>query len=143
MHCGGGADSIGRGECRWNRFGLFKNLKGLYIDLKAGKLENMKATLDIPDDLYKRVKARSAMEGKPIRSVAIELFQRWIQAPSAMDDKNGSVSLFAEDYKNYPWLKLARKYISGNQSSDFADIKKSIAMGWAKENAVGREVSEE
>ena len=72
--------------------------------------KNMKATLDIPDDLYKRVKARSAMEGKPIRSVAIELFQIWIQTPSDTGVENESVSLSTEDYKKYPWLELARKY---------------------------------
>ena len=33
----------------------------------------MKATLKIPDDLYRRVKARSAMEGRPMRSVAVQL----------------------------------------------------------------------
>jgi len=105
---------------------------------KDGKLGNMKATLDIPDDLYKRVKARSALEGKPIRSVAIELFQRWIQAPSDIEDKTESASLSAEDYKKYPWLDLARKYINGNQSSEFAEIKKSIAMGWAKVRGVSQ-----
>jgi len=110
---------------------------------KDGKLGNMKATLDIPDDLYKRVKVRSALEGKPIRSVAIELFQRWIQTPSDVDDKKESVSLSAEDYKKYPWLEFSRKYINGNQSSEFAEIRKSIAMGWAKETAISREASDE
>jgi hypothetical protein len=103
----------------------------------------MKATLDIPDDLYKRVKARSAMEGKPIRSVAIELFQIWIQTPSDTGVENESVSLSAEDYKKYPWLELARRHKNGNQSSDFREIKKSIAMGWAKETGVGGEIADE
>ncbi len=110
---------------------------------KDGKLVNMKATLDIPDDLYKRVKARSALEGRPIRSVAIELFQSWIQTPSDTEDKNESALLSSEDYEKYPWLKLARKYINISQSSDFIDIKKSIAMGWAKETTVGREATDE
>ncbi len=116
---------------------------GLDIVRKDGKLANMKATLDIPDDLYKRVKVRSALEGKPIRSVAIELFQRWIQTPFDVEDKKESGSLSAEDYKKYPWLELSRQYMNGNQSSDFAEIKKSIAMGWAKETAVGRDASDE
>jgi hypothetical protein len=38
----------------------------------------MKATIDIPDDLYRRVKARSAMLGRPVREVTIELFRRWL-----------------------------------------------------------------
>lgn len=103
----------------------------------------MKATLDIPDDLYKRVKARSALEGKPIRSVAIELFQTWIQRPSDTDIENESASLSLEDYKKYPWLELARKYKNGNPSSDFREIKKSIGMGWATETHVGGETADE
>jgi hypothetical protein len=75
--------------------------------------------------------------------VAIELFQRWIQTPADVEDKKESVSLSAEDYKKYPWLDLARKYMSGNKSSDFAEIKKSIAKGWAKETAVARDASDE
>jgi hypothetical protein len=43
----------------------------------------MKATLDIPDDLYRRVKARSALEGRTLRSVAIELFQTWLHGQPA------------------------------------------------------------
>jgi hypothetical protein len=107
----------------------------LDIDQKYGKLENMKATLDIPDDLYKSIKVRSALEGKPIRSVAIELFQTWIQTPSDTEKNDKPISLSAEDYKKYPWLELAFKYITGNQASDFKEIKKSIALGWAKETA--------
>ncbi len=40
----------------------------------------MKATIEIPDDLYRRVKAKSAMEGRTVRAVAVELFQRWTEA---------------------------------------------------------------
>ena len=39
----------------------------------------MKATIDVPDDLYRRVKAKSAMEGRPIRAVVIELLADWLQ----------------------------------------------------------------
>jgi hypothetical protein len=38
----------------------------------------MKATIDVPDDLYRKVKARSALLGKPIREVTIELYERWL-----------------------------------------------------------------
>lgn len=47
----------------------------------------MKATIDIPDDLYRQVKARSAEEGRRIREVAAELFRNWLNqetdAPAA------------------------------------------------------------
>ena len=43
----------------------------------------MKATIDIPDDLYRRVKARSALLGRTVREVSIELYQRWLgEAPA-------------------------------------------------------------
>lgn len=32
----------------------------------------MKATIEIPDELYRRVKAKSALEGRPVREVALE-----------------------------------------------------------------------
>lgn len=41
----------------------------------------MKATLDIPDALYRRVKAKSAMAGHPAREVAIRLFSEWVEEP--------------------------------------------------------------
>jgi hypothetical protein len=40
----------------------------------------MKTTIDIPDDLYRKVKAKSALLGKPIRQITIELYQQWLQS---------------------------------------------------------------
>lgn len=39
----------------------------------------MKATIDVPDGLYRRVKARSAMEGRSVRDVTVLLFERWLE----------------------------------------------------------------
>jgi hypothetical protein len=38
----------------------------------------MRTTLDIPDDLYRQVKARAALEGKSVREVTTELYGRWL-----------------------------------------------------------------
>lgn len=38
----------------------------------------MKATVDIPDPLYRQVKARAALEGRAVRDVTIELYERWL-----------------------------------------------------------------
>ena len=38
----------------------------------------MKATIEIPDELYRKVKAKSALQGRPIRAVTVELFERWL-----------------------------------------------------------------
>lgn len=37
-----------------------------------------KATIEFPDDLYRKVKAKSALEGRSVRSVALDLFRRWL-----------------------------------------------------------------
>lgn len=43
----------------------------------------MKATIDIPDELYRRVKAKTVEEGRKIREVTIELFQGWLVGGNA------------------------------------------------------------
>jgi plasmid stability protein len=44
----------------------------------------MKTSIDLPDELYRRVKARSAMEGRAVREVATELLTEWVdRKPSA------------------------------------------------------------
>ena len=63
----------------------------------------MKATIEIPDDLYRRVKARSALEGRSVRSVAIELFQRWLNEDVAAPD------LTPEQWLE-EWLRLGEEY---------------------------------
>jgi hypothetical protein len=43
----------------------------------------MKATIEIPDELYRRVKAKSALQGRAIRDVTIELYRHWLAADTA------------------------------------------------------------
>jgi hypothetical protein len=47
----------------------------------------MKATIDIPDALYRQVKARAALQGRAIRDVTIELFEVWLAAGMAVSDR--------------------------------------------------------
>jgi hypothetical protein len=39
----------------------------------------MKTSLDLPDDLYRRVKSKSALEGRAVREVATALFSAWVE----------------------------------------------------------------
>lgn len=39
----------------------------------------MKATIDVPDELYREVKAKNALLGKPVREVTVELYRQWIE----------------------------------------------------------------
>lgn len=38
----------------------------------------MKATIDIPDDLYRQVKSEAAVRGLTIREVTARLYRRWL-----------------------------------------------------------------
>jgi hypothetical protein len=49
----------------------------------------MKATIDIPDDLYRRVKANTALKGRTVRDVTIELFRNWVQEPGSTTQATG------------------------------------------------------
>ena len=93
----------------------------------------MKATLDIPDDLYRRAKARSALEGRPLRAVAIELFQNWLRDPAATEPAPDAPS--PEELAQFPWLAISRKYVKPGQGSPMEDIRESIARGWAAETS--------
>lgn len=42
------------------------------------KHDAMKATIEVPDELYRRVKAKTALQGRAIREVTVELYQRWL-----------------------------------------------------------------
>ena len=53
----------------------------------------MKATIDIPEDLYRKVKAKSALEGRPVREVAIELFREWVGESPKWRDGQSFVSV--------------------------------------------------
>ena len=38
----------------------------------------MKATIDVPDDLYRQVKAEAALRGVTVREVTTQLYRRWL-----------------------------------------------------------------
>ncbi len=44
----------------------------------------MKATFQIPDELYRELKAEAAREGRTMREVTIELFRQWLVTRKAV-----------------------------------------------------------
>ncbi len=90
----------------------------------------MKVTLEIPDDLYRNVKARSALEGRPVRAVAAELFEKWLSGEIETAAKSAKpAAIHSAAAKAYPWLKIAAKYPTGEVSYEMEDIRESIAYG--------------
>ncbi len=56
----------------------------------------MKATIEIPEDLYRQVKARSALEGRAIREVTIELYQAWLKGEQPIGPQCSSEQLMVD-----------------------------------------------
>ncbi|HER20467.1 MAG TPA: hypothetical protein ENO14_05420 [Chromatiales bacterium] len=85
----------------------------------------MKATIDVPEDLYRRVKAKSAMEGRPVREVAIQLFRRWVEEPTTRSAET------ARDATKPPdWVGSLRRYAeNAGGRHDMQSIRDSIRRG--------------
>jgi hypothetical protein len=113
---------------------LYFDDPGVDYSSEYSNLYYMKATFDIPDDLYRRVKARSAMEGRPLRSVAVQLFQNWLDGPPPVAQPPPS-ELSQEELNAAPWLAISRRYIKPGMSHDMDEIRAAIAAGSAAETA--------
>lgn len=98
----------------------------------------MKATVDVPDELYRQVKAKSALEGRPVREVAVELFQGYVgrgeTAGSAPRTASGD-NFLADGKPAPPWFGLARKHMRKVEDHSLDAVRESIGRGWAQEVA--------
>lgn len=43
----------------------------------------MRTTIDIPDEIYRRLKVKAALEGQTVREIALRGIQREIEEPAA------------------------------------------------------------
>ncbi len=69
----------------------------------TGILQAMKVTADVPDDLYRRVKAKAAHEGRAVREITEALYRAYVDVPDAEARiREGEAWL-------NQWLELARR----------------------------------
>jgi len=95
-------------------------------------LSSMKTTLDVPDDLYRAVKAKSAMDGLSVRSVTLMLYGDWLARP----DRAPGASAPAPATKKLPaWFGLGRGDVRRNADGphDMESIRAAVARGIAAE----------
>ena len=93
----------------------------------------MKVTVEIPDDLYRRVKAKSALEGQPVREVVMRLFQGWLGEASAGP---ADTPVLVADRPAPAWFGAARKYARRVKRHDLDSVRRSITRGRARENGM-------
>ena len=91
----------------------------------------MKATIEIPDDLYRRVKAKSAMEGQPVREVVTHLFQGWLEETDVVPTDK---PVLMQSWPAPAWFGAARKYAQRATRHDLTSIRRSIAQGRIRES---------
>ena len=81
---------------------------------QTSKLVYMKATIELPDDLYRRVKAKSAMQGRAIRDVTAELYRKWLDESTSSPSPAGGEA-WLED-----WLATGREEMDAAPSGPTA-----------------------
>ena len=84
----------------------------------------MKATLEIPDALYRRVKAKSALAGHPVREIATRLFAAWVEDTSQPERPRVDTP-----QKLPPWFGVASAYASKVKRHDMTAVRESIVRG--------------
>lgn len=69
----------------------------------------MKTSLDLPDDLYRRVKSKSALEGRAVREVATALFTAWVEGRIPAVESDRSAAEGEQDNTRQQWLARWRE----------------------------------
>lgn len=93
--------------------------------------------MEIPDKLYRQVKAKSALEGRPIRAVAIELFRGYVgldeppesESPKEREEKDPLL----DDRAFPPWFGILRAQARRTKRHDMASVRESLARGIAED----------
>lgn len=97
----------------------------------------MKATIDVPDELYRQVKAKSALEGRAVREVAIELFRSYVER-QGQPSSTGTTSAEAAERllpgQEIPsWFGALEEHAREVERHDMEAIRESIGRGIAAE----------
>ena len=97
----------------------------------------MKATMIIPDEMYREVKAKSALQGRSVRSVTVMLYAFWLRGlvDEKGRDKQASETLAqAGPRPNLACFGVGRRFVRKNAEGphDMASIRRSIAEGRRK-----------
>jgi hypothetical protein len=98
----------------------------LTVIQEYGYIVYMKATIDIPDGLYRRVKAKSALQGQPVREVVMHLFLDWIESP---DETLNRVAVKGTAPAAPAWFGAAQSYARKVAKHDMDSVRESIGRG--------------
>ena len=84
----------------------------------------MKATFQIPDELYREVKAETARDGHSVREVVISLFEQWLRQKKQTAPHATSI--------NWENFQAPLSHLMPDQVTDHSTeaMRKSITSQW-------------
>lgn len=99
-----------------------------------GYIAPMKTTIDIPDGIYRQVKARSALEGRSIREVVIALFTGWLDNGASAEGGGHEPQPAAVQEPRPAWFASLGAYAANAEGRyDMASVRRRIAQGRRQE----------
>lgn len=97
----------------------------------------MKATIEIPEDLYRKVEAKSALEGRAVGEVTEALYRLYVEEERSGNRSQTRRPLPKAAGEKPPWFAIFGKHALGKHATARADdmetIRKSIALGLRRE----------
>ena len=90
--------------------------------------------MHIPDEMYREVKAKSALEGRSVRSVTVMLYASWLRGPVPNQESAPEASTkkpFGDKRPNLSCFGVGRRFVRKNADGphDMASIRESIVAG--------------
>jgi len=96
----------------------------------------MKETIDVPDELYRLVKAKSDREGKAVDEVTVELYQRYVgqdEEPEPEPHRAAAAQGQRKGRKIPSWFGTLGNKARTVTRHDMESIRESIARGIARD----------
>jgi hypothetical protein len=94
----------------------------------------MKATIDVPDELYRLVKAKSDREGKAVGELTVELYQHYVGEDEEPEPHKASAAQGSRGGREVPsWFGALGKTARAVPHHDMGSIRESIARGIARD----------
>jgi hypothetical protein len=94
----------------------------------------MKATIEVPDELYRLVKAKSALEGRAVREVTVELYHRYVAQDPVPEATAREAAASGMQGQVIPsWFGVLGKTARSVTRHDMNAIRESLARGMARD----------
>ena len=99
----------------------------------------MKATIDVPDELYRRVEAKSTREGRAVGEVTVALYQSYVEleevpTAGAQEAVAGSPQFNGRTIPS--WFGVLGKTAASRRHHDMEAIRESIGRGIARDRGL-------